>query len=149
MVQDSAGRREPGGRASATLAEKLTRLYELAGLESDRQASAAIKKETGEEISFNTLYRYRTGDQDNPTKKTLETLATFFKVPVAYFFDDEAAERIDQQLELLTLLRDGQIGRSHLRSLGELSPEGRTMIADMIQSVARMERQRRGGSQPN
>lgn len=60
----------------------------------------------------------RKGQRDNPTKKHLELLASFFGVSPAYFFDEAAAERIEQQLDLLAAFRDGEILRLAARAAG-------------------------------
>src|SRR5437868_15396703 len=52
-----------------------------------QEAAVAIEELTGEKVSHNTLWKLRTGKHDNPTKRVLEALATFFGVPPFYFFD--------------------------------------------------------------
>jgi transcriptional regulator with XRE-family HTH domain len=143
--QQSADRQDEPTRAPArTLADKLDRLFRTAypkgrGPYSYEEAAEAIAQATGEKISANTLWRYRTGKHDNPTMRTIEALAKFFRVPPAYFFDDEVSDRIGEQVEALALIRDGNLGPGQLRSLGEMSDAGRRAIAEMIQAVARME----------
>jgi hypothetical protein len=105
-------------------------------------AAAAITAATGEELSSTAIWKLRTGRGDNPTLKTLTALARFFKVPVGYFGEGEEGESLGDQLALLAMLREKGITRAALRSLGDLSSEGRQVITDMIESVARMERQR-------
>lgn len=131
-----------------TLADKIDFLFKTVypqgrGPYSYAEAAEEITKITGEKISHTTLWKLRTGRAANPTKRLIEGMAKFFQVSPAYFFDDEVAERVGQQVEVLALIRDAQIERSQLRSLGELSAEGRRVIAEMIESVARMEQERR------
>lgn len=57
-----------------------------------------------------------------------------------------AAESIGGQVALLTLLRDSGITGTALRSLADLSPESREMIAEMIASAAKRERKRGPGA---
>ena len=72
----------------------------------------------GPTISSTYIWQLRTGKRDNPTKKHLEALAAYFRVPVAYFFDDEAAERIDAELDLLVAMRDSGVRSIALRTVG-------------------------------
>jgi transcriptional regulator with XRE-family HTH domain len=50
-------------------------------------------------ISSSTLKDYRCGDNPNPDLKHILALADVFGAPSAYFFDEELAARIDEQLE--------------------------------------------------
>jgi transcriptional regulator with XRE-family HTH domain len=131
-----------------TLAEKVDWLIchmwppDVTPATSDAEVAAALHRMTGEDISRSTVWKLRTNRQPNPTLRTLKTLATFFKVPIGYFGDGEEAERIEGQLVLLALMRDGGVDAATLRTLADLSPEGRRMVSEMIASAARMERRR-------
>jgi len=108
-----------------------------------QEAAAAIEDLTGEKVSHNTLWKLRTGKHDNPTKRVLEALAAFFGVPPAYFFDDEVFKTVEEQVELLVLLRDDAVRGAHLRNFLELSPEAQKMVGELIESTARLERRAR------
>ncbi|WUI04128.1 helix-turn-helix domain-containing protein [Spirillospora sp. NBC_00431] len=108
---------------------------------SDAEIAKVVALRTGEEISRSTIWKLRTGRQPNPTLRTLNAIATFFKVPIGYFGDDGTAEAVEDQLILLAMLRDGGIDRATLRTLVDLSPNGRKMIGEVIASAARMEHQ--------
>jgi hypothetical protein len=109
------------------------------------EIAEAIRTVTGEDISYTTVWKLRTGRADNPTLKTLGTLSRFFKVPIGYFGDGEEAESIAGQVALLTLLRDSGVTGAALHSLADLSEPSRQMIVEMIASAARMEGKQRGG----
>ncbi|RFS85968.1 XRE family transcriptional regulator [Actinomadura spongiicola] len=108
-----------------------------------QEAASAIEKLTGEKISHNTLWKLRTGRHDNPTKRVLEALATFFGVPPSYFFDEEVFRAVEEQIELLTVLRDTGVRGAHLRGFLRLSPEAQQMVGELIESTARLEQHRR------
>lgn len=110
---------------------------------SDADVATALRAVTGDDVSRSTVWKLRTGRQPNPTLRTLKAFATFFKVPIGYFGDGREADVIEGQLMLLALLRDGGVDHATLRSLVELSPEGRKMISEMIASAARLEQGRR------
>lgn len=131
----------PPGRK--TLAEKLDRLFRSMHPRnraeySHEEVAEAIRSRGGPTISATYLWQLRRGVRDNPTKKHLEALADFFGVSPAYFFDDEAAARIDAELELLAALRDAPVRQVALRAFG-LSTESLTAITEMIERVRQLE----------
>ncbi|WP_147268351.1 helix-turn-helix domain-containing protein [Spongiactinospora rosea] len=136
------------GQSFGSLADKINWLIDhmwppdVALAASDAEVASALRRVTGEDISRSTIWKLRTNRQPNPTLKTLKTLATFFKVPIGYFDDGDEAERIESQLALLAVMRDGGVDNATLRTLADLSPEGRRMISEMITSAARMEQRR-------
>src|SRR5690242_20470798 len=119
-----------------TLAQKIDHLFQTIhpidqGEYSYAEVASAINERGGPTISAAYIWQLRKGQRDNPTKKHLEALAQFFGVSPIYFFDDEAASRIDAELELLVALRDSSVRRIALRAMG-LSPEFLSSVADMI-----------------
>jgi hypothetical protein len=59
-------------------------------------------------------------------------------VSPSYFFDDEAAARIDAELALLVALRDGSVRHLALRAFG-LSADSLATIARMVERVRELE----------
>jgi transcriptional regulator with XRE-family HTH domain len=135
-----------GGGTAATLAEKIDALFRVVR-RPDREpytheeVARACREATGESSSATYLWQLRTGRRDNPTKRHLEALAGFFRIPVAYFFDDEQGARISAELELLGALRDAGVRSVALRAVN-LSPEGMGTISDMIDLIAKREADR-------
>jgi transcriptional regulator with XRE-family HTH domain len=130
----------PAGR---TLAEKLDRLFHAVHARnrseySHEEVAEAIRARGGPTISATYLWQLRKGARDNPTKKHLEAIADFFGVSPAYFFDDETAERINAELELLAALRDSSVRQMALRAFG-LSPESLEALREMIERVRQLE----------
>jgi len=136
----------PAAGSPATLAERIDALFRVVR-RPDREAytheevARACREATGESFSTTYLWQLRTGRRDNPTKRHLEALAQFFRIPVAYFFDAEQGARIAAELELLGALRDAGVRSVALRAVN-LSPEGMGTISDMIDLIARREAQR-------
>jgi transcriptional regulator with XRE-family HTH domain len=115
--------------------------------QTNNDIGAAVTAATGEKVSGANIWNLRTGRSVNPTLKTLAALAKFFGVPIGYFSENqEEAESIGGQVALLTLLRDSGITGTALRSLVDLTPESREMIAEMIASAAKRERKRGPGA---
>ncbi len=127
----------------SSLARKLNRLFETIhpagrGEYSPEEVAKAIADSGEGSISPAYIYLLRKGQRDNPTKRHLELLAGFFGVTPAYFFDEEAAERIEQQLDLLAAFRDGNVRRLAARASG-LSPRSLTSILQMVDAARQLE----------
>lgn len=103
----------------------------------------AIAEVTGVELNKTTIWKLRIGKIANPTLKTMQLLREFFRLPsIGYFDDGETAEQIAGDVALQALLSENGIGSAVLRTLAELSPDGRATVTDMIDSIARRERER-------
>ncbi|QXJ24826.1 XRE family transcriptional regulator [Actinomadura graeca] len=110
------------------------------------ETAGAIARATGEDISSTTVWKLRTGRQENPQLKTLTALATFFGVPIGYFGFAGEARPIDDDLTLQALRREveqGLIRPEVLRALVDLSPEARWIVDEMILGAAAADRNRR------
>ncbi len=125
-----------------TLSDKLDHLFKVVhparGEYTYEQVAAGIRERGIATVSGPYLFQLRSGARDNPTKRHLEAIADFFGVPVGYFFEDDLAARVDSQLELLASLRDAGVQHIATRSL-DVSPEGRRVIADMVELIRRQE----------
>lgn len=104
-----------------------------------REAAEAINRTAGEKIiSPNYLWQLRKGERAEPSHTRLTAIAEFFGVDVTYFSDNGAAARIDEQLQLVTALRDTGVRDIALRAAG-LSPQSLTAILGMIENARRIE----------
>lgn len=129
--------------APGSLAWKLNRLFATvhpAGRSeySAEEVARAINEAGEGSISPAYIYLLRKGQRDNPTKRHLELLSAFFGVTPSYFFDDEAAARIEQQLDLLAAFRDGEVRRLAARASG-LSPRSLSGILRMVDAAHEIE----------
>ncbi|WP_242885053.1 hypothetical protein [Actinomadura litoris] len=136
----------------ATLAEKVEWLIrnlwpaDAGPPRNNVETAGAIARATGEDISSTTVWKLRTGRQENPQLKTLTALATFFGVPIGYFGFPGETRSIDEDLTLQALRRDveqGVIRPEVLRALVDLSAEARWVVDEMILSAAAADRHRR------
>jgi transcriptional regulator with XRE-family HTH domain len=145
------GEPEPVSKVSpsAALAEKIEWLIqnmwpaEVRPPRNNVELAAAIARAGEEDISSTTVWKLRTGRQDNPQFKTLTTLATFFGVPIGYFGFADEAEPIGEELTLRALRREvgaGETRREVLRALVDLSPRTREVVEEMILAAARADR---------
>ncbi|MGH3823721.1 MAG: XRE family transcriptional regulator [Pseudonocardiaceae bacterium] len=82
------------------------------------------------------------GKQPHPRIHYVEALASFFGVPVTYFFDDDAAERIAEQITQLSAWRD-QEARHIAERVVELDQRDRNTVTNLIDSLRAYDEQPR------
>ena len=141
--------------ALRTLADKVNWLIERAhpagrGPYSNSEVAELIKGVTGEEVSYTTIWKLRNGQAKNPQMRLIEALAKTFGVPPAFFFDDydeKQAGLLEEQVELLALIRDAHISTAQLRTILSLSDEARQAVADLIEVTAHNETRRQRNNQ--
>ena len=134
-------------RPSGTLAEKLTWLMRHAhpagrGPLTTHQAAALVKEVTGESIAHTTIWKICQGTNTNPGVRIIEALARTFGVPAAYFFGEMTEHEtglIQEQVELLAMIRDAGIDSAQLRTILGVSPGVRQAIIDLIRQTAQAE----------
>jgi transcriptional regulator with XRE-family HTH domain len=151
------GEGAPGdaGRPLRTLAGKVNWLIERGhpagrGPFSNNEVSFLIHKATGEQVSGTTIWKLRNGQARNPQMRLIEALAKTFGVPPAFFFDDYDEDKLgllQEQVELLALVRDAGITSAELRTILRLDRQGRQAVADLIERTARAEVQASGRDQ--
>ena len=91
---------------------------EYAYLAIEKKLKEAARVQGTATISATHLWQLRTGDQKNPTVQKLWALATFFGVPIAYFFESEVERKVNAQLDLLGSMRDKRVTRLAQRAAG-------------------------------
>ncbi|MER7770491.1 XRE family transcriptional regulator [Kitasatospora sp. NPDC096140] len=124
-----------------SLAEKIDKLF--TNIRKDgreytyEEVARGCSELNGGTFSKSYVWQLRTGQRDNPTKRHLEALAAFFRVPVAYFFDEETVERVDSQLAITTAMRDAQVRDIALRAM-RMDDAGRKSLARIIREVSKL-----------
>ncbi|MEU2894270.1 helix-turn-helix domain-containing protein [Streptomyces albidoflavus] len=126
-----------------SLAERIDHLFATVhpkdrGPYSYEEVASEIKRRGGPTISASYIWQLRTGGKDNPTKRHLEALGSFFGVPVAYFFDDEESQRIQAEIDALAAMRDIGVRSVALRASG-LSDKSLKIISDVIDRARELE----------
>ena len=138
------------GLQLGTLAEKLTWLMRHAhpagrGPLTTHQAAALVEQVTGEPISHTTIWKITQGINVNPGMRVIQALAKTFAVPVSYFFGEPGEEENDQiqeQAELLAMIRDADIDTEQLRLILGAPPGVRQAIVDLFRQAAQAEADR-------
>ncbi|MEU5977789.1 hypothetical protein [Streptomyces sp. NPDC047315] len=97
-----------------------------------------IREATGGTISGTYLWELATGKKRNVTLEQLDVLAEYFGVPPEYFLNEEAAQRVNAQLQLARALRDARVRNLALRAEG-LTPESLDALLIMVEQVRTMQ----------
>jgi transcriptional regulator with XRE-family HTH domain len=125
-----------GEQTPRTLAEKVDYLFRHVHPRG-RAAFTHPEAAAATGLSTGVLSALRSGKNVNPTKDTLQRLAAFFGVPVAFFFDDQTAEQVTAQIGLVAALRDAGIARAAARMVGlsSASVDAVTMLAEQLRKI--------------
>ena len=103
-----------------------------------RQVAAGVERLVGHKTSPSYLQVLRTGGHANPSMKHLYGLCAFFGVPIEYFFDGDAAQDVDGQLELAASLRSPAVRELAIRATG-LSAGALATLTQMVEHVRLLE----------
>ena len=80
----------------------------------NNEVADLIEKTTGEQISYTQIWKLRNGQAQNPQMRLIEAMARTFGVPAAFFFpefDEKQAGLLQEQVELLAMIRDARYRR--------------------------------------
>lgn len=130
-------------QSGASFARRLDQLFKTVrprgrGEYSYREVAAGVAEMTSTVISPSYIWQLRAGVKDNPTKRHIEALSSFFGVPPAFFFDAAENERVEAELATLAALRDSGVTAIALRANG-LSAESLRLVADLIERTRSLE----------
>jgi transcriptional regulator with XRE-family HTH domain len=103
-----------------------------------RHVATRIEQLVGYKTSSSSLQELRAGVRSNPSMKHLHGLCAFFGVPIAYFFDEELAARVDAQLELASSLRAAYVRELAKQAKG-LSDPALQAIIQIVQHARHIE----------
>ena len=123
-----------------TLADKMNWLIERArpagrAPYTNAELAVLIEQATGEQVSYTTVWKLRNGQAANPQTRLIAALARTFGVHPGFFFDDSDENQtglLQEQVELLALVRDADVSSTQLRVFLGLSPDARKAIIDLI-----------------
>ena len=139
--------------AAEQLARKLNRLFEVVhpphrGPYSNREVERWLSEQADDgapTVSANYLSFLRRAQRTNPTSNSLRAIARFFDIDPGYLLaDDERAQRIDEQLEALSLLANANVRGIAARASG-LEPAAQSWVLQMLETMPQARRQ---GAQP-
>jgi len=82
------------------------------------EAVAAEVSKAGLSVTPTHIAHLRNGRRDNPSARLIASLAEVFGVPIAYFFDEDREQVVNDQLAAVAALRDAQVQGLMLRPGG-------------------------------
>jgi transcriptional regulator with XRE-family HTH domain len=134
-------------RRPPALADRLNELFTATrprgrSQRTDEEAAAAVTA-AGAQITAAEVRSLRAGEWDNPTLRHLYGLADYFGVPCGYFLDDTVAERVSEDLALLSALKDVGAREVAMRAVAELDDEALTALVPMIELLGKAGRNQR------
>jgi transcriptional regulator with XRE-family HTH domain len=132
------------GESLRSLAQRLDHLFRTVrkpdGKEYSLREVADAITEAGDSISHAYVGQLRSGEKDDPRMSHLRGLASFFGVPVTYFFDEDRAAEVDRDLEVLLALKDGGVRVIAQQARG-LSTGNQDVVLQIIKQLARAQAQ--------
>ncbi|GIF04202.1 XRE family transcriptional regulator [Actinoplanes siamensis] len=137
---------------SPDLAHRLNRLFDevrpagRGGRRYTNEDVAAAVKAMNPQIRVGGAYlsALRNGTKKHPSTELLAALARHFDKPIGYFFD----EAEPAQDELARLAGNTQVRRLALRAL-DLSPEGLSAVAKLVEQALQADRRGRPADEPD
>ncbi len=84
------------------------------------------------------IWQLRKGARTEPGFQRLVAIANFFGVKPEYFYDDDVAQRTDEQLDVLAAMRDKDVRDVAMRS-SRLSPKSLEAVKAMIDAAYKLE----------
>lgn len=131
------------GEGVPGLADKLNHLFATvpaptkSGLYSNESAAQALAG-LGVKVSGVHISHLRSARRNNPSARLLAALAELLGVPIGYFFDNTAEERINAELSTLSALRDSRVKNLILRAQG-VSAENMTHLEGILDQIRLLE----------
>lgn len=147
MDVDASVESLPADDGKPTLGVLATRLEHLfatvhprnRGPYTNEEAAEAINKRAGRKVVSTTgIWQLRKGARTEPGYPRLVAIANFFGVKPEYFYDDDIAQRTDEQLEVLAAMRDKDVRDVAMRS-AKLSPNSLAAVKAMIDAAYKLE----------
>ncbi|NED47129.1 helix-turn-helix transcriptional regulator [Amycolatopsis sp. SID8362] len=107
-----------------------------------REIATGVADQTGVSMSATHVQQLAVGARKDPKRSHIQALAQFFGVPVTYFFDDEVAGQVDQQVEDVVAWRDAEARTLAQRAM-RLSPRDRETVTALLDQLSSYDDTRR------
>ncbi|WP_439380189.1 XRE family transcriptional regulator [Amycolatopsis lexingtonensis] len=107
-----------------------------------REIATGVADQTGVSMSATHVQQLAVGARKDPKRSHIQALAQFFGVPVTYFFDDEVAGQVDQQVEDVVAWRDTEARNLAQRAM-RLSPRDRETVTALLDQLSSYDDNRR------
>ncbi|MBE1494676.1 transcriptional regulator with XRE-family HTH domain [Amycolatopsis lexingtonensis] len=100
-----------------------------------REIATGVADQTGVSMSATHVQQLAVGARKDPKRSHIQALAQFFGVPVTYFFDEEVAGQVDQQVEDVVAWRDTEARNLAQRAM-RLSPRDRETVTALLDQLS-------------
>ncbi len=107
-----------------------------------REIVQGVADLTGVTMSATHVQQLAVGARRDPKRSHIQALAQFFGVPVTYFFDDEVAGQVDQQVADVVAWRDTEARAMAQRAM-MLSPRDRETVSALMDQLNSYDEDRR------
>lgn len=107
-----------------------------------REIAQGVEELTGVSMSATHVQQLAVGARRDPKRSHIQALAQFFGVPVTYFFDDEVADQVDQQVSDVVAWRDTEARAMAQRAM-QLSPRDRETVSALMDQLNSYDETRR------
>jgi hypothetical protein len=129
--------------STKSIAEKLQFLLDAVRHPSGREhnlteVAEAINAQGQYQISRGYLSALKEGIKTTPSRECVEAIAAFFGVPAAYFYDEDTARWVVEEIRLVATLRNSPVRHISLEAFG-LSDASLGVLADTIKHLRRLE----------
>lgn len=127
------------------LADRLNFLFahiprqEGEGTYSNEQAATALQ-DSGISATGTYISQMRAGTRTNPSAAILHGLARLFGVEISYFFDDDVARQVEEQIATLEAMRDHRVRSVMARAAGLSEDRFTQAVQDALQAIRDEER---------
>jgi len=107
-----------------------------------REIAQGVEELTGVSMSATHVQQLAVGARRDPKRSHIQALAQFFGVPVTYFFDDDVADQVDQQVSDVVAWRDTEARAMAQRAM-QLSPRDRETVSALMDQLNSYDENRR------
>ncbi|MEQ0560748.1 XRE family transcriptional regulator [Amycolatopsis sp. NEAU-NG30] len=140
MVDSDSAAKLKEGQALPTLADRINYLFDRIRREdgspySNVDVAKTISAQSGRPTDRAHISALRSGDKVNPTRRVLQGLATHFRVPASFFFDDDKSTEIAEQIEVAVALRDPRTRDLALQLLRTTDPADVALVASIVRAL--------------
>ena len=132
---------DPAPTPAVMLGQRLDHLFNTIPSPSGKWTNVEMSQhlaDRGVAASPTYIAMIRKGQRASPNSTLISSMAAIFGVPTAYFYDDDVAQKLNHDLELLVAIRRAGTEKIAMRASG-LSPQGIKEVGRIIDAVRRME----------
>lgn len=128
------------GYGEDSLAEKLSLLFETRlSPDLDPYTLVEVAEGTGGSISPTYLMNLRDGKFSNPSMSKVKALSKFFNVPITYFYDENGASKLREEMKKDFERALDQLSKEDIRTAiaSSTSPRAQSIMINIVKNKGR------------